>query len=146
MGFRPGEVLSGRCKPGDIASAAAGGNCLRGSLISTGACRCGRAFSFKKPVQHSAVALVESEKAPGDEISGEIQHGRREFRPWPMKHQAKKEGERKRREGGTPWFRQGSPRPAPFHEPRNLNPAQDAFDQVGRENSESRAESAEGRD
>src|SRR3954471_8930552 len=109
MGFRLGEVLSGRCKPGDIASGAARGNCLRETLLSAGDCARGRALPFEKPIEHSAVALVESENAPGDEISHQVKRGGREFDPRPMKRQAEEQSEWERSESGDPGFDQRSP-------------------------------------
>src|SRR4051812_25133169 len=136
----PTEGLSARrsgvatVQAGDIASGAGRGNFLRGALFSVGGGNGSRALSFEKLVEDSAVALVEPENSPRDKISRQVKNGGRDFQPGTMKRQPEEQSERERRERSDPRFDQGSPRPAPFHQPRDFNPAKDALDQIGRKN------------
>ena len=61
-----------------------------------------------------------------------------------MDHEANEQSEREWGERDEPRFDQRSPRPTPLEEPRNLDPAEDPFDQIGKKNPERRPERTEG--
>src|SRR5262249_11412306 len=101
-------------------------------------------FPLEKLVENGPIARIQPENTPSNEISCNIKCRRRQLRPPPMDHEAKEQSGREWGERDEPRFDQCSPRPTPLEEPRNLDPAEDPFEQIGKKNPERRPERTEG--